>query len=336
MTVLILTSVRNEAPHLLEWIAHHKAMGAEFLVFSNDCEDGTDALLDKLDAEGVLRHVRTPGGEKTPQWRALKAAEDLITSDWVLHLDCDEFVNLRAPLNTFDDLIDAMPEGTDAMAMRWRLFGNAGRIAAGDGLTLTRFTQAAPEDSALPLSWFFKSFYRVEAFQKAGVHRPKQKKDATPKWVNGSGTVLPDGFARDEGRINLFGTEHGSALAQLNHYSVRSAEEFMTKRQRGLPNRTGREIGLAYWVERNFNDTVDDSVLRLLERTEDALKALKEIVSVADLEATGRAWHKTRFGQAMADPKEIQLYWHLHLAGSSLTPSEAQVAAHLDRRARAQ
>ena len=75
MTVLILTSVRNEAPHLLEWIAHHRAMGADFLIFSNDCEDGTDTLLDALDAAGTLRHVRTPEGDKPPQWRALKAAE---------------------------------------------------------------------------------------------------------------------------------------------------------------------------------------------------------------------------------------------------------------------
>ena len=336
MTVLILTSVRNEAPHLLEWIAHHRTMGADFLVFSNDCGDGTDRLLDGLDAAGVLRHVRTPGGDKPPQWRALKAAEDLVDADWVLHLDCDEFVNLRAPLETFDDLISALPEDTDAVAMRWRLFGNADQMEAGDGLTVERFTEAAPEDCALPLSWFFKSLYRTEAFQKAGVHRPKQKKGLTPAWVNGSGAVLPDAFAGDDGRINLYGTGHGSALVQLNHYSVRSAQEFMTKRQRGLPNRVEREIGLAYWIERNFNSVHDESILRLLERTVSALSELRALAGVAALEAQGRALHAERFKAAMTEAKEVQLYWHLHLAGTSAAPTQAQVQGHLMRRENAQ
>ena len=332
MTVLILTSVRNEAPHLLEWIAHHRAMGADFLIFANDCEDGSDTLLDALDAAGTLRHVRTPEGDKPPQWRALKAAEGLIDADWVLHLDCDEFVNLRAPLASFDDLIAALPKDTDALALRWRLFGNSDRMETGEGLTIERFTEAASETCALPLTWFFKSLHRADSFQKAGVHRPRQKKGAVPNWVNGSGASLPDAFAADEGRINLWGTQHGSGLVQLNHYSVRSGEEFMTKRQRGLPNRTGRDIGLAYWVERNFNSEHDESILHALDQTQDQLAQLRDIDGVADLEKKGRDWHKAQFAAAMRDPKEAQLYWHLHLAGSSAEPTAQQVTAHLERR----
>lgn len=336
MTAMIITSMRNEAPHLLEWVAHHHAMGASLLVFSNDCEDGTDALLDALQAAGVLTHMRTPDGDKPPQWRALKAAEDLVDADWVLHLDCDEFVNLRAPLETFDDLIGALPEDADALAMRWRLFGNSDRIETGDGLTMERFTEAAPEVCALPLSWFFKSLYRASAFQKAGVHRPRQRKGSVPHWVNGSGVPLAEAFAADETRINLYGNPHGSDLVQLNHYSVRSAEEFMTKRQRGLPNRIGREIGLAYWVERNFNAEHDESILRLLDRTSAKLSDLYSIEGVQALERDGRAWHRARFEAAMTDPKEVQLFWHLHLAGSSAAPTLAQVETHLKRRAAAQ
>ncbi len=332
MTVLILTSMRNEAPHLLEWIAHHRAMGAEFLIFSNDCEDGTDALLDALDAAGIIRHMRTPEGEKPPQWRALKAAEGLVDADWVLHLDCDEFINLRAPLQSFEDLMGSLPEDADAVALRWRLFGHADRIVTGEGLTMERFTEAAPEDCALPLSWFFKSLYRRDAFQKAGVHRPKQKKGSAPSWVNGSGEALPADFAADEGRINLFGTTYGSALVQLNHYSIRSAQEFMVKRYRGLPNRTGREIGLAYWAERNFNTVHDESILWRLEQTQATLADLRAIGDVVRIEEEGRAWHEARFAAAMTDPAEVQLYWHLQLAGSSTPPSPQAVQAHLQRR----
>ncbi len=40
---LAVLTVRNEAAFLLEWLAHHRGGGfTDFLVFSNDCQDGTD------------------------------------------------------------------------------------------------------------------------------------------------------------------------------------------------------------------------------------------------------------------------------------------------------
>ena len=49
MRILAVLTVRNEAAFLLEWLAHHRAVGVtDFLVFSNDCQDGTDAMLDRL------------------------------------------------------------------------------------------------------------------------------------------------------------------------------------------------------------------------------------------------------------------------------------------------
>ena len=44
---LAILCVRNEAAFLLDWLAHHRATGfTDFLVFSNDCTDGTDLMLD--------------------------------------------------------------------------------------------------------------------------------------------------------------------------------------------------------------------------------------------------------------------------------------------------
>ena len=43
-----------KGPFILEWIAHHLAVGFEhFLVFTNDCDDGTVELLDALAAHGI-------------------------------------------------------------------------------------------------------------------------------------------------------------------------------------------------------------------------------------------------------------------------------------------
>ncbi len=44
--VAIVTTMKNEGPFILEWIAYHRAIGVQdFLVYTNDCTDGTDDLL---------------------------------------------------------------------------------------------------------------------------------------------------------------------------------------------------------------------------------------------------------------------------------------------------
>ncbi|WP_438960477.1 glycosyltransferase family 2 protein [Nereida sp.] len=76
MNILAITCVKNEGPYLVDWLAHLRAIGVDHvLAFSNDCEDGTDQLLDECATKGWLTHHRqTHEGARTLQWQALKAA----------------------------------------------------------------------------------------------------------------------------------------------------------------------------------------------------------------------------------------------------------------------
>ena len=50
----LFSCMRNEAAYALEWVAYHRMIGFERIVIcTNDCTDGTDALLDAL-APGSL------------------------------------------------------------------------------------------------------------------------------------------------------------------------------------------------------------------------------------------------------------------------------------------
>ena len=94
MRVLVITTMRNEAPFVLEWLAYHQHIGVtDFLVYSNDCEDGTDLLLDRLEVLGHVRHVRNhAGGKKSVQWRALSKANNhpaARDADWIYVTDVD-------------------------------------------------------------------------------------------------------------------------------------------------------------------------------------------------------------------------------------------------------
>jgi hypothetical protein len=320
--ILLLSTMRNEGPHLVEWVAHHRAAGADdILVFSNDCSDGSDRLLDALAASGTLVHLpnTVPRG-KTPQWAALKAAaaHPLVQrADWIAVLDCDEFVNLRAPLASLQELVEACP-GADAILLPWRLFGHSGHLHRPKVPTLAAYTRAIRADALYPpLSRFFKTLYRrAGPFQKPGVHRPRQKPNARPAWRDGSGQLLPDSFAAAQDRILLWGEAPATGLVQLNHYSVRSAEDFLLKAQRGLPNRTAKLIDLAYWVERNFNEVEDRSIARMAPATEAEAARLRSLPGVAAAETASLDWHRAKFDALMQDPATVKSFGRLAMSES--------------------
>jgi len=338
--ILVVTTLRDEGPHLLEWVAHTRAAGADdILAFSNDCTDGTDTLLDALHDAGALCHVRNEVPEGcTPQWSALKQAADhplTRSADWIAVLDCDEFINLRAPLATLHDLIAAVP-GADAIVLPWRLFGHAGHLARPAGLTLDTFTRAIPPDALYPaLSRFFKTLYRREAMQKPGVHRPRQRPGAAPVWVDGSGRRLDSGFAGRADRIMLWGAPLATGLVQLNHYSVRSVDDFLLKRRRGLPNHTDKSIDLTYWVERNFNTVADTTISAMAPRTHAEHGALLAQPAIAEAQDLCLRATKTALDDALGDPDTVQLMGRLMLAAGSTPLPPAQERAVVDQFRRA-
>ncbi|SHJ02700.1 Glycosyl transferase family 2 [Palleronia salina] len=326
--ILVITTMRDEGPNILHWLAHCRGAGVtDFLVFTNDCADGSDALLDLLQAGGALTHVRNrvPEG-KRPQWAALRAARDhplTAQADWIAVLDCDEYLNLRAPHDTLQDMLAGLD--ADAVALPWRLFGHNGHATRPETPPTEAFSRAIPDDALYPaLSRFIKTLYRRRGpFKGPGVHRPKQEDGATPRWVDGSGRPLPEAVARNQGQIMLWGPPIAHDLVQLNHYSVRSAEEFLAKTRRGLPNHTDKPVDLTYWVERNFNTVRDDSIARMAPRTAVELAGLRDLPGVAAAEDAGRHWHAEAFRLALADPDAVKLYGRLLLAAGSRPPPPA-------------
>ncbi|MCG6904556.1 MAG: glycosyltransferase family 2 protein [Rhodobacter sp.] len=331
MRILLVSALRDEGPHLLEWLAHHRAIGVtDFLLFTNDCSDGTDTMLKALAPAGVVHLDNSAPRGKSVQWSALKAAwgHDLRkAADWILCIDSDEFINLRAPLGNLGDLLAAVG-AADAVVLPWRLFGHNGQMWLADGLTCELFTRAAPPGCDYPVgARQFKTLFRAKGpFRQIGVHRPRLKKGAEAAWVDGSGQAMPPGFSQSEQRLALFGLPEATALVQLNHYSVRSAESFMLKRARGLPNRAGKAIDLTYWVERNFNTVEDISIARMLPATKSELAALAALPGVAQIHAAAQAHHHAAFARLMQSEAEVKLFGRLLLAASSAPLPEAAIS----------
>jgi hypothetical protein len=330
LRILGILTVRNEGAFLLEWLAHHRACGfTDFLVFSNDCDDGTDAMLDRLAAMGWLTHVRNDGPHaEGPQWAALKVADRhplVKAADWILLFDIDEFVNIHVGDRTMPALLAALPDA-DAITLTWRMFGNAGVVHYTDAPVTETFVRAAP--AVLHWPWraaLFKTLFRNDgAYGKLGVHRPRNPdRSRTPLWRDGSGRIL-DAVFRTQRVFSDFGQDN-YALVQMNHYALGAMESYVVKCDRGRANRDASVFDMGYWVERNFCDVADRSVLQL--DTRGPRGELQADPVLAKLHAAAVQWRHQRFAALMAQEPWRALFGRLMMSSPTraLSPDEARL-----------
>ncbi|WP_197917615.1 glycosyltransferase family 2 protein [Thiosulfatihalobacter marinus] len=300
--VTIITCMKNEGPFILEWLAYHRAIGVkDVLVYTNDCNDGTDSFLRLLQDKGYVQHRENPfkGTGLKPQHAALQAGEKeavVRDADWVISMDVDEFINIKVGDGTLRALFGAVPDA-NLISCTWRLFGNSDVHGYADEPLIAQFTRCAHEITRKPhQAWGFKTLYRnIGLFKKLGVHRPK---GLNPQlwneinWVNGSGQPLPKDMYRNAWRST---TETvGYDLVQLNHYAVRSAESFLVKRDRGRVNHVDRDQGLAYWFRMNNNVDEDTSIQRMIPMMQAEMDRLLADPEIAEAHAFSVDRHRAK------------------------------------------
>ncbi|AFO92026.1 glycosyltransferase family 2 protein [Phaeobacter inhibens] len=320
--ILILTSMKNEAPFILEWIAYHKAIGAKhFLVYTNDCSDNTNEILDRLAELGLVTRVANPWDPtsgKKPQHVALADAMQqpaYQAADWVLTIDVDEFVNIHVGDGRFADLFKAAGD-PNVISLTWKFFGNGGVADYEDRPITEQFTACAPEFIPKPrLGWGFKSMLHKSApYTKIGVHRPLKIDDeeniSQVRWVNGSGRVMPEMLLTNNGWRSTK-RSLGYRMATLNHYVLRSADSFLVKRDRGRINHTEQDQGIDYWARRNYASETDARMHNRAPMMRAELDTLMADVKLASLHAEAVQWHKAKIADLKSRPEYAALYENL-------------------------
>ncbi|MCM2560961.1 glycosyltransferase family 2 protein [Lutimaribacter sp. EGI FJ00015] len=312
---VIVGCMKNEAPYIVEWVAYHRAMGVDtFLIYTNDCSDGTSEILDRLQEMGVLQHRNNDNWKgNSPQQYALNQAlkEPVIkNADWIIHIDVDEFINVRCGNGTLDDFFAAVPDATN-VAMTWRLFGHSGVHRLSDEFVIAQFDACAPKYCPKPHTvWGFKTMFRnIGAYAKISCHRPNKLGEAFEnqvKWVNGSGKDMTREVAKNGWRSSK--KSIGYDLLQLNHYALRSAESFLIKRQRGRALHVDRSIGLNYWIRMDWGDARDVTIQRNIPRLRAEYDRLMQDKVLARWHAKGLEWHRAKAEELHAMPEFEDLY----------------------------
>lgn len=317
MATGLICTMRDEAPFILEWVAYHRAIGFEnIVVFSNDCQDGTDDILAALDQSGFLTHVpHEPDPEQSVAQQVSRLClikKFFKPNDWVIWLDADEFLNIHAGSGTVSSLIDEVGPA-DGVCVSWRIFGDGGNeVFRGRHIDETFVSCAKPGEGWANVKTLFRMndglieyFQHKPIFSKRFWENGGSFKAGTGKILSADNDLMRK-WRRGRRRGKIAQEEAGWDIAQINHYAVRTPALFDRKRARGKIGEANATSAQRY-TERyyrglNLNGDRDTSVLKWQEATGKEIanmrRSIEGQINLAELVAQHYEPHIAQTGQA--------------------------------------
>ena len=258
---VLISMMRDEAPYILDWVAHHRALGFEhFVVFHNDCTDNTAQILERIAQQGYMTVRKNRHGPGGLQRTALRMARDLPVvqnADWIWICDADEYLNIHVGAHKVDDLIATVPDDTDSISVSWRNFSSNGHVQVADVRMPVAFTDAAPPPNGTrgrsqPCKSLSRNIYK---YRRLGTHQPIVAEEHLETFKR----VMPGGIeiASSDDYLNHASFE----IAQVNHYAVRSLDGFLIKKSRMRVNHPG-SVDTQYFARLGLGGHYDDTIHR--------------------------------------------------------------------------
>jgi hypothetical protein len=278
MTTAICAIARNEGPYLLEWVAYQRVLGfGRVLIYENNSTDYSAALLERLQALGVLEYVPWPitmqdDDRYGPQLRSYADSfTHLGDCAWIAFFDLDEFLVLHRHASITEFLAD-FEDRADCLAVNWQVFGSSGLQTRSAGLVIERFLRRG--ETQWTANRHFKAIVRPTAISTpffTNSHTPNLTPEA--RFVYTDGTPVPDEPLENH-YIDGLGFKVTIEAAQLNHYFTKSRAEWCVKRDRGrsdLPPSSDEKFRSDhYFVIHDRNEVEDPCALKYVSavRTE--------------------------------------------------------------------
>ncbi len=219
----IVAIAKDENPYLLEWLAYHLAIGFEHIwVYDNESAVPLTRVISRWAAREHVTIRRWPNAADGRT--QIAAYNDFLNRyghrvAWAAVIDLDEMICLKAD-RTIADFLERFDSAT-GIALNWRFFGSAGHQAHTPGLMMERFRKAAPSEHEINEG--VKSLHKLDTVAFLMPHHAVYRDRELI--LSASGARLPNDWRAPLDPANF-------AIAQVNHYFVKSTEEWSTKIRR--------------------------------------------------------------------------------------------------------
>lgn len=231
---------KDEGPYFKEWIDWHRSQGVDkFYVYDNESTDSTREVLQPYIDAGVVEYIDWPG------YRMQLAAYDdcierhRLDTRWLAFIDLDEFIvpmkdeSIPCFLRRFEEFA--------AVEINWLIYGSGGAKKKEPGTMMERFRHHSKPDHIL--NRHVKSIINPRrVYTMIGCHEAAR---ISGNAADSHGEVLTKSF-RDR--------EPQQDVIRVNHYAVRSYEEFVEKQNRGRASGKQRTVKDEYFRQYDLND----------------------------------------------------------------------------------
>ena len=234
---------KDEGPYFQEWIEWHRKQGVEkFYIYDNESTDNTKEVLLPYIRSGIVEYCDWPG-----ERQQLAVYDDCFDKHrtearWIAVIDLDEFI---VPIkdHTIPEFLHRM-EQYSSVEINWLVYGSGGAKKREPGGVMDRFRyHSLPEHK---VNTHVKSIVDPKRVcTMTGCHEAARISGLS---ADSHGNPLKKGF-RD--RIPQ------QDVIRINHYAVKSYEEFLEKQLRGRASGTQKTVKPEYFTQYDLNDIED-------------------------------------------------------------------------------
>jgi len=261
---------KDEFDYILEWLAWHQMAGFnDFYIADNASTDGTRELLEALSEIKQLNIIYQPTRENIAgvinnQTAAYNRISQLFLGnvEGILFIDADEFLIHESMIDgaEYKLLHDLFDDPKIAMVgINWRTFGSSGHKKKDPGLVLERFRDyfrnfKNKKNTGTYTHNFIKSMSRIKYTKSINIHHGLFV--AEEILVNPLGTPVTEFLTIQDGifkaaKISGMVKDVCEGPLRINHYVIKSWEEFVTKKKRGRANTSDR-ISDSFFKQRDL------------------------------------------------------------------------------------
>lgn len=234
---------KNEGSYFKEWIEWHVAKGVnKIYIYDNESTDDTRSVLQPFVDRGLVEYRFITGRKKQTEAYNDCLARHRYDARWIAFIDLDEFI-VPVITNTISEFLKGYQK-FPAVEINWLCYGSGGAKTRRPGMVMDRFlTHAYPD---CELNRHVKSIVNPRlALNFISSHHPTFLLGCA---VDTNGRYVKSYFFQRAPLHNKI---------RINHYAVKSYEEFLQKKTRGRGMSLDQR-GFDYFQKFDRNELAED------------------------------------------------------------------------------